>query len=415
MKTPLSFEQFARIAPIMEGTVNRHMEHVDELMYHGGVEGLRASILYLKNVTDYLSGHAAAPVNVTTKFDGSPAIITGINPENGKFFVATKGVFAKTPKVNYTNADIDRNHSGELAAILKVALKHLSTIGITGILQGDLMFIKGQTEVNTIEGVKYLTFKRNTITYAVPLDSDLARSMQAAEIGIVFHTTYTGPSLSDLNASFKIDLGALRKTPKVWFSDATYRDVSGTATMTAKETSRVRGHLTEIGKLFQKLDSKFLKDLSQNELVRILVMTHNNSVIRSGGDLARIGPAAMTKSLRSFVQAKYQKELADAKAKKSLRLNAELESMNAFMAKFEDQFLTMFKIQALMNEAKGIVVGVLERAKTVVSKFVLTDKGYVATGDEGFVAVDHLGGAVKLVNRAVFSNLNFNLAKSWTK
>ena len=71
---------------------------------------------------------------ISVKWDGAPAIFCGTNPENGKFFVATKSLFNATPKINYTNADIKRNHGGALADKLTVALKYFPKLGIKGIL-----------------------------------------------------------------------------------------------------------------------------------------------------------------------------------------------------------------------------------------------------------------------------------------
>ncbi|MFM7856879.1 MAG: DUF6267 family protein, partial [Flammeovirgaceae bacterium] len=68
----------------------------------------------------------------------SPAIFTGINPENGKFFVGTKGVFAKNAKLNYTPEDIDENHPVPgLNKKLKIALEYLPELNIKGVIQGD--------------------------------------------------------------------------------------------------------------------------------------------------------------------------------------------------------------------------------------------------------------------------------------
>ena len=97
----------------------------------------------------------------------APAIICGINPENGKFFVGTKSVFNKNPKVNYTNADISKNHSGELASKLSIALKELKRLGIKGVLQGDFLFSQSDLKKISLDGEDMISFTPNTITYAV--------------------------------------------------------------------------------------------------------------------------------------------------------------------------------------------------------------------------------------------------------
>ena len=104
----MEFKQFLTEAT-KEGK-NVHLEHIEDEVLNGGTAGARSAINFLQSLRDMLAGHAKTKVNITTKWDGAPAIFCGINPENGKFFVGTKGVFAKNAKLNYTDEDIDKNH-----------------------------------------------------------------------------------------------------------------------------------------------------------------------------------------------------------------------------------------------------------------------------------------------------------------
>ena len=209
---------------------NLHLEHIEDEVLNRGVSGARDAINFLQSLRDMLAGHSNSKVNLTTKWDGAPAIFCGINPDNGKFFVGTKGVFNANPKLNYTDADIDANHASEgLNSKLKVALRYLPKLGIKGVLQGDMMFAKGDIQNKTIDGEDYITFQPNTIVYAVPADSKLAQMMLAAQMGVVFHTSYTGKTFSDMKASFNIDIKNLTTTKDVWFRDAYFVDASGTA------------------------------------------------------------------------------------------------------------------------------------------------------------------------------------------
>ena len=96
------------------------------------------------------------------------------------------------------------------------------------------MFTDLDTE--TIDGESMYTFQPNTIVYAVPVDSDIGKTMSNAKIGVVWHTTYSGDTLEGMKASFGADISKLSSTSSVWMDDATYKDVSGRATMTSKET-----------------------------------------------------------------------------------------------------------------------------------------------------------------------------------
>ena len=93
---------------------NTHLEHLEDDIINRGAKGGENAINFLKSVRNMLAGSAGG-VNMTVKWDGAPAIVCGVNPENGKFFVGTKSVFNKTPKINYTTSDIRRNHGGEVA------------------------------------------------------------------------------------------------------------------------------------------------------------------------------------------------------------------------------------------------------------------------------------------------------------
>ena len=127
---------------------NLHMEHIEDLVFQTGIDGIRSSIDFLRSVRDMLSGHSPSATNITVKWDGAPAIFAGTNPDNGRFFVGTKSVFnKKTPKINYTVADIKKNHSGELAKKLILALKELPKVGIRGVVQGGVLYSKSDVKM----------------------------------------------------------------------------------------------------------------------------------------------------------------------------------------------------------------------------------------------------------------------------
>ena len=99
---------------------------------------------------------------------GAPAVFAGIDPNDGQFFVAKKGIFNKNPKVYKSHADIEEDTSGDLQTKLKIAYDELSKLGIRGVVQGDIMFTSNDLKTETIDGEKYLTFHPNTIMYAIP-------------------------------------------------------------------------------------------------------------------------------------------------------------------------------------------------------------------------------------------------------
>ncbi len=385
-------------------------------MLNGGVNGTRSAINFLQSLRDMLAGHATTKVNVTTKWDGAPAIFAGTNPDNGKFFVGTKSIFNKEAKLNYTNADIDANHTSEgLNRKLKYALRYLPKLGIDGILQGDMMFTKGDIETKEIDGQEYAIFQPNTIVYAVPVDSKLAKSMMDAQIGVVFHTSYTGKTMSDMKASFNIDIRNLDTTKDVWFRDASFIDASGTATFTEEETKQVTSMLSNLGMQFRSVNGIILNRIASNDLIRTQIKTFNNTKVREGEAIR--DTAKHTRELIAWVEAKQNKEiLAAKKAETKKKRIAEKNELMRFYRLNANELKKIFDIQNDLVQIKNMIIKKLQQIRQVTGTFVRTDDGFKVTNPEGFVAVDKLkGNAVKLVDRLEFSHQNFNVAKNWSK
>ena len=410
----MKFAQFLTEAK-KEGA-NLHLEHIEDEVLNRGVAGTREAINFLRSLRDMLAGHSESKINVTTKWDGSPAVFCGINPDNGKFFVGTKGVFNANAKLNYTDADIDTNHKGEgLNVKLKVALRYLPKLGIKGVLQGDMMFSKGDIKTQTIDGVEYVTFQPNTLVYAVPSESKLAQSMLAAQMGIVFHTSYTGKTFSDMKASFNIDIKNLTTTKDVWFRDAYFTDASGTATFTKEETVEITGILADAGRLFNQINAKTLNEIATSETIKVQIKTFNNTKVRAGEPIKNT--TAHTAELIRYVEDKLNKAIKEVKMAETIkkRITEKNEIMRFYRSNASNLKL-IFDMQNLLVEAKNMTIKKLQQMRQVTSTFVQTEDGFKVTNPEGFVAVDKLkGNAVKLVDRLEFSHLNFTAQKAWSK
>ena len=392
---------------------NLHLEHLEDEVLNNGVNGTRAAINFLQSLRDMLAGSSKSSVNVTVKWDGAPAVFAGINPENKRFFVGTKGVFNKNPKVNYTNADIDANHSSPgLNSKLKVALKHLPKLGIKDVLQGDMLFTQDDLSTETIDGKSYLTFQPNTIVYAVPKES--SSKIKKAKMGIVWHTTYSGEKLEDMRATFGANISGLRKTDDVYFTDADYRDTSGTVNFNKAETASITKVLSSAGKKFRELKSSFMNELMNDNNLLILVKTFNNVKVREGQKISNT--TKHTGEMIKYINAKLQKDIDKIKTEK----NREIKTKNkneliSYITKNRVNFKHIFDMQNLLVDAKNMVIRKLEKARGAMDTFIRTDNGYRVTAPEGFVAIDRMGDAVKLVDRLEFSRANFNAAKNWTK
>jgi hypothetical protein len=393
---------------------NLHMEHLEDEVLNHGVKGTRGAINFLQGLRDMLAGNASSSVNVTVKWDGAPAVFAGINPENDQFFVGTKGVFAKNAKINYTEKDINSNHSGGLASKLKVALNELPKANIKGVLQGDMMYTEDDLKTETIDGESYITFQPNTIVYAIPKKSKLAAKIKSSTMGIVWHTTYSGDTMEGMTASFGVSSGAFRETSSIWQADAKFQDTSGSATMTKKETADVTKILNEAGRLFKTLNSNILEMIADDSQTGLLIKAYTNKMVRQGQKISNV--RKHTAGLIAFVYDKLKADIDKVKRDDTKEKKKEvMDKYVGFLRKNSSEIVKVFALQNLLIDAKLLIIRKLEKVKSITT-LMKTSTGFRVTAPEGFVAIDTLkGGAVKLVDRMEFSMQNFNAAKNWDK
>lgn len=389
---------------IKEAKANTHLTHLEELILTQGEAGYKQARAVLIELIKNLKGSSDAKVNTTVKWDGAPAIFTGINPDNGQFFVGTKSVFNKVPKINYTEEDIERNH-GEapgLAVKLKKALKVLPTLGIPNILQGDFMFDDSTLKRQSINGVPHYIFKPNTITYAVEVDSDLGRQIEKAEFGIVFHTAYDS---LDSGAQFGASVANLKKSPLVWYDDAFFKDATGSVLLTAEEAKKVAA-------LIKQADS--IK-VNYDKIPSALLNTHINNEIRRNEFLDN--PKKSYDDFVEWVQSRIDKKVDKLKSERGKqKAIAAGQQQIADIEAAKKDILDAFTVTKLLAEAKLIFVNKYNNAVYNTKHFKDDGQGgLVATAPEGFVAIDRFGDGVKLVDRLEFSRANFAMDKGFTK
>ena len=326
--------------------------------------------------------------------------------------MAKKGIFNKTPKVYKSHKDIDADTSGDLSDKLKIAFDELSKCNIKGVIQGDIMFTKDDLKSEKIDGIDYWVFHPNTIAYAVEKNSDEGRTIRAARIGIVFHTTYKGDSFENMSASYGFDVTSLQPPKTLWAVSANLHDLSGTVTMTKSETDLVTVQLSKAGTLFRQVPGTFFDLLRQNDKLNTYVNAFNNTFYRN--KTAQPAPDKKVVDLLKYLNDKFQVEInkvTTAAAKE--RKIAERDSIISLIDK--KHMANVFEIQQHLADAKLIIINKLNNLN-MTKTFVKTTKGYKVTKAEGFVAIDTIGGgAVKLVDRMEFSTNNFDpgIIKGW--
>ena len=391
---------------------NTHLEHLEDDIINRGTSGGVNAINFLKSVRDMLAGHSGAKINTTVKWDGAPAIICGVNPENGKFFVGTKSIFNKTPKINYTTADIRQNHSGAVAQKLSVCLNHLSSLNIKQILQGDLLFTNDKKGAS-IDGEKMITFTPNTITYAVQASSNIGKKIARAKMGIVFHTMYTGKDMKSLSASFGNVRGA--GNSRVWVASAAYKDDTGSITFTKGELAKfdaqlrmAEGSLGRASKVLDEMTSRASDPLSVGFRLKAFF---NHYIRNNKGSMAKV--RVLQDMFRDYYENVLKTEIDQRKTEKAKQKYRDILANGLrFINQNKSGLYMAIASHVTLGNAKNTLIQKMNQIQQI-GHYIKTGTGYRVTAPEGYVAVDRVAGAVKIVDRLEFSRANFTLPKGW--
>jgi hypothetical protein len=382
-----------------------HLEHIEDIIITDGYVGGQAVVEYFRGLLLTLKGTSSEAMSVSVKWDGAPAVVCGTNPDNGRFFVGTKSVFSKTPKINYTKKDIAANHgTDELGQKLLKCLVHLKKLNIQGVVQGDLLYTDEGITRKNIDGKPHLTFTPNTITYAVPEDGELAKQIDRAKLGIIFHTTYAGDTLATMNAQGGADVSSFTPSPDVFFDNASYKDVSGSAKFTADESQQFYNSIDKLETLLNSVPRDLSSVLGQNTDFVPMFQMYINAMVKQGELPSNVNQFLL--GFRKFYTDRMQQQMSGLKAQKALQLRQDkMKQMPVFLSKAKKPLQAMLTFYKAVQSMKGFVLKKMNQAMAIGS-FQQTDNGLQVTEPEGFVAVDKLGNAVKLVDRLGFSRRN---------
>ena len=386
---------------------NTHLEHLEDLVFNAGYAGAISALDYIESLRGMLAEGTGTTTKLTVKWDGSPAIICGVDPADGKFFVGTKSVFAKAePKVCKSTRDIEKFYGDqpELVEILASALQHLKKLGIGGVIQGDLLFKEGRVETADINGERCLTFTPNTITYAVPTDSQLGQQIARAKIGIIFHTSYEGTSLADMKAGFLVNIQGLRKSADVWFDDATYKDYTGIASLTPTEDRKIQALMNSTYQTMEKIGQQRFDIILANKEFARNIKPFINKMVRAGTQIT--DPTAFLKDFMSHYNEVMTKDIDVVTSRAAQNRLAKIKEKEQWVADNANNLLGILATYKRIVEMKALLLRKLQQVEGI-GTFQKTNDGYKVTTPEGFVAIGHGGGAVKLVDRLEFSRTNF--------
>jgi len=275
------------------------------------------------------------------------------------------------------------------------------------------MFTKKDLKKETIDGQKYVTFHPNTIVYAVPLAD--AKDVLSSKIGVVWHTKYSGSSFESMNASFGVPLSSFKSVKSVWQKSANFPDISGLATLSKKETNEITKHISNAGRIFQKIKGSTLKDISTNKDINLFINTFRNTKVRAQIEITNT--KQHVDELVDWIHRRYDGEIDKLKSAKGKqkKTQAKVEALAFFNNANKKNLKLVFDMQNEIVAAKKKLLVHLDSMDSI-NTFVKTKDGFKVTGAEGYVAIDHLtNGAVKIVDRMEFSFNNFSksIIKGW--
>jgi len=399
----------------IDGAV-KHIDHLEENILNKGKQGvieainqIESSISYFVDESDY---------KISTKFDGSPAIVAGIDT-NGKFFVASKSAFAKNPKINYTEQDIIDNHgTGGLADKLKLALRYLPSLNLKGIYQMDYMFDPQMKQIETpqtIDGVKnenrFLTFTPNTIKYAVTENSPYGDEINKAKIGVAIHIEYmiqngilkvkkytsSPEEFSPSNTVFVFNVLANKpKNAKSSFSKLLLKDV---------QTKK-----SQVLKLADKVDFSSLDDYTA------LLKTYINSEIRAGRFLE--DTAISSEEFVNWISSKFEKDIEKLKSEKGKeKKTTQMKDTLSALKKLKPSIKNAFEITKIIANLKNNLIKIFNEItqNDLLGTYLEEAPGeWQTTAPEGFAlskVTDDGAQITKLVDRGEFSRANFGTGK----
>jgi len=221
--------------------------------------------------------------------------------------------------------------------------------------------------------------------------------------------------MADMKASFGADIGGFRQTRNVWFRDASFVDATGTATFTKQETDELNSILSQVGSLFRTISPRTLNTIATNDTYKTTIKAWNNLKVREGKEITNT--TQHVTGLIATVEEKLNKSILEAKkADTKQKRQQEKKMVMDFYKSSKNDLKKIFDLQNLLIRAKNMIVKKLQSVQDSVGTYLrVDDKGLKVTSPEGFVAIDKIGNAVKLIDRLEFSQANFNATKNWSK
>lgn len=399
---------------------NIHLEHAEDAMFDEGHAGGKSGAHYIHSLANGLRGKHGPDFKVTTKYDGAPAVIFGTHPATGKFFVGTKSVFAKTPKINYSHRDIEKHHgdSPGLVTKLKAAYTHLKKLNVPHgeVYQGDMMYTPEDLKSENIDGKEHISFTPNTLTYAVPHGTDDAKKIARSKMGIIVHTGYKNFGAKEQSVEFSPDISHFQSHPDVWHKDAQMSKPEGEEKLlSAGDHKKIVEHL-KIAHEHMDNSADFLDSTAKHPTLKPILKMFVNDNVKRGID------KPTKEHLVDFITKRHTAEADKLKTQTGKdKVHARRIELINHVLQNSNHIHNTLTAHHNIAKAKSLLIDGLKKTKGIAT-YSKTSKVDPHTGaesihheavePEGFVMVDSsTGKALKAVKREQFSRMNFEKGK----
>lgn len=370
----------------------KHLTHVEDRPLQNGEKGAVHAIKSLTSAANHIQ-QGKKTSELTTKYDGSPAIVYGHHPENGKFFVASKSAFNKTPKINYTPADIEKNHGHApgLVKKLKDALQHLPKVAPEkGVYQGDMMFSHEDKKPAKGGGV---SFHPNPSGLTYTAHGTHANAVKKAKIGVVSHLSYTGKDSGSLNASHEVDHENFKPHPDVFSVDP--RMDTAKVHFGPKDRAEFNKHIAAAQAVHDTHGDDMYAGTSTHHGIGGSLETYMNHTVRTG-------ETPNHQNFSNWLETSKNKTIDKLKVEKNRNAKqAELKDELGKIDRNRKHYNNVFKMHQHLQKAKNVLINVMNQHQEFQH-----EHGGEAANPEGYV-FHHGKESDKFVNRAEFSRRNF--------
>ena len=405
---------------------NLHLEHIEDLMLMFGTDGIKESFDYIDDLVRTFSANPSGNRNISTKWDGAPAIFCGPDPYDGRFFVAKKGIFNKKPKLYKSITEIDEDKLAEgLKTTFKSVFTYMKPIYDSGklkdVVQGDFLFESGGRTLKRVHGEDCVLFKPQLIVYCIPKHDELYEKAKRCKLCVVIHAKYPAAGakhVSDLSVNFGFDASQHSTEDCLIISPFT-SELGKSMIITPAEKRK----LIEYKRASMRLSSQcgsFLNtiasDYDNKWGVSYLLKQYFNARVREG---QKVNSASVFyRDFINYFETKFRDEIAKkAQEKTKAMWKKKMYDGLDVLENSKTEFVAMVGLYNTIQNVKSIFIPKFESGERFKTFYYNEKDGSYDIGDqEGYVVVKESTRAVKIVQRlGGFSERNFNEMKKWAK